>query len=281
MRFGFSRLNLGHLVFILFLSSCTSDSRQEISNHQTVLRIAVTTSMRDSGLLDELIPAFEVEREVRVDVIAVGSGAALKLGETGDIDVVLVHAREAEDRFLAAGHGVRREDVMYNMFEILGPTQDPANIRDSSPETALLKIAQTGQIFLSRGDDSGTYKCEMKLWENANLQPSWSGYLESGQGMGATLMMADEMSSYVLTDHGTYLKFKNQIDLVPLVVDSESLRNPYGIIVVDPQKIGHSANGLADEFVSYMISPQVQRTIKNFTIDNEQLFFPFHPAEDY
>jgi len=224
--------------------------------------------------LDVLVPIFEKEQGVRVDVIAVGTGAALKLGEAGDVDVVLVHAREAEDAFMEAGHGVRREDVMYNTFEILGPADDPAGIRGMEPAAALRKIAGGGQRFVSRGDDSGTHKRERKLWNDGGQRPQWDGYVESGQGMGATLTMADQMNGYVLSDRGTYLKFKNKIRLVPLVTSSESLRNPYGIMVVNPQKHSSIKGELAQSFVDFMISAEAQQLIRDYKIEGEQLFYP-------
>ena len=168
------------------------------------LLLATTTSTRDSGLLDLLLPPFEKQHQVRVDVIASGTGKALKLGEMGDVDVLFVHARQAEDAFMSAGHGIRREDVMFNTFELLGPPTDPAGVRGLEASAALQKIAAAGAPFLSRGDDSGTHKRELQLWQaNDKPLPDWPSYRESGQGMGATLTIADEKSAYVLTDRGT------------------------------------------------------------------------------
>lgn len=239
-----------------------------------VLRLAVTTSTRDSGLLDLLVPIFEREHRVRVDVIAVGTGAALKLGEAGDVDVVLVHARQAEDAFMAAAHGIRREDVMYNTFELLGPPNDPAGIRNLDPIVALQKIASAQQPFVSRGDESGTHIREKQLWEAAGERPAWDDYVESGQGMGATLTIADELNAYVLTDRGTYLKFKPKIRLIPLAAAAPPLRNSYGILVVNPQTHPGVRADLADAFVDFMISPQSQQRIRNYTIAGEPLFYP-------
>ncbi len=258
---------------IVMLAGC-GRSGTDAGGQTPVLRLAVTTSTRDSGLLDVLVPVFEKEHGVRVDVIAVGTGAALKLGEAGDVDVVLVHAREAEDAFMAARHGVRREDVMYNTFEILGPVDDPAGIRDMEPAAALTKIAVGGQRFVSRGDESGTHKREKKLWDDAKGRPQWDGYVESGHGMGATLTMADQMNAYVLSDRGTYLKFKKKIRLIPLVTSSESLRNPYGIMVVNPQKHPSIHSELAQTFVDFIISAAAQQLIRDYKIDGEQLFYP-------
>ena len=262
-------------LLILLLVGCSPGAQQHgDSADKSVLRLAVTTSTRDSGLLDVLVPTFEQRVGVRTDVIAVGTGAALKLGEAGDVDVVLVHAREAEQAFMEGSHGVRREDVMYNTFEILGPLDDPADIRASDPATALQTIATGGLRFVSRGDESGTNKREQRLWKSGGGRPDWSGYIESGQGMGATLMMADQMQAYVLSDRGTYLKFKKKIGLVPLVPSSERLRNPYGIMVVNPQK--HSSINVesAQAFVDFMISADAQQLIRDYRIDGEQLFYP-------
>lgn len=267
-------------LFVPLAVGCSTD------DSKGVLRLAVTTSTRDSGLLDVLTPVFEREQNVRVDVIAVGTGKALKLGEAGDVDVLLVHAREAEDAFMAGGHGVRREDVMYNTFEILGPPSDPMGIAKLQPAAALQKIAAGSHRFLSRGDDSGTHQRELLLWKKSGSRPQWKGYAESGQGMGATLIMADQMVAYVLTDHGAYLRFKKKIELVPLVSSSKDLMhpdlmNPYGVIVVNPKKHSSIRGDLADAFTDFIISPRAQRLIRDFTVDGEQLFFPLRlPQND-
>ncbi len=238
------------------------------------LRLATTTSTRDSGLLDRLLPPFQQQNDVRVEVIAVGTGKALKLGEMGDVDVLFVHARAAEDAFMNAAHGVRREDVMYNTFELLGPPDDPAHVKDRAVSDALQEIAASQVPFISRGDDSGTHKREMQLWEAIDIRPSWPAYQESGQGMGATLTIADEKSAYVLTDRGTYLNFRNRIDLVPLAAQSEDLRNPYGVIVVNPSKSRAVRDKLAHQFVDYLISPEAQQIIDEYRLAGEQLFVP-------
>ena len=261
-------------LLILLLAGCSLYAEHDNSARQSVLRLAVTTSTRDSGLLDVLVPVFEKQQGVRADVVAVGTGAALKLGEAGDVDVVLVHARDAEDAFMGASHGVRREDVMYNTFEILGPADDPAGIREMGPPAALQKIAADGQRFVSRGDESGTNNREKKLWNDGGGRPQWDAYAESGQGMGATLTMADQMNAHVLSDRGTYLRFRKKIRLVPLVTSSESLRNPYGIMVVNPKKHSRINGELARTFVDFMISAEAQQLILDYRIEGEQLFYP-------
>lgn len=269
-------------LMIALVAGCSSNvtDRKPESSGPAVLRLAVTTSTRDSGLLDALTPLFEKQHGARVDVIAVGTGAALKLGEAGDVDVVLVHARAAEDAFMAAGHGVRREDVMVNTFEILGPADDPGGVRELAPAAALQKLAEAKQRFVSRGDQSGTHQRELKLWQNGGGKPDWDGYVESGQGMGATLTMADQMNAYTLSDRGTYLKFKHKIGLVPLVGSSESLRNPYGIMVVNPQKHASVNDTLAHAFVDFMISRETQRLIRDYQIEGETLFSPLRLSEE-
>lgn len=261
------------LLLVIILPGCSTQAQPD--GDRAVLRVAVSTSTRDSGLLDQLVPLFEKEAKARVDIIAVGTGAALKLGQAGDVDVVIVHARDAEDAFMRAGHGVRREDLMYNTFQLLGPKNDPAGIRGiKDPAAALQRIAEQKSKFVSRGDESGTHQRETKLWNEAGGLPKWNGYIESGQGMGATLTMADQMNAYVLCDRGTYLKLRRRIGLVPLVSESPKLRNPYGILVVNP-KTHPKVNGpLAHRFVDFMISPKSRKIIRNYKIDGATLFVP-------
>ena len=280
LRFPMWRHRLLICCLLGALAGCDAQLDHEANSQRARLRLAVTTSTRDSGLLDELLPIFEYESGTRVDVLAVGTGAALKLGEDGEVDAVLVHAREAEDAFMAAGHGVRREDVMYNRFVILGPADDPAKVRESDAAVAFGKLADSQQRFVSRGDQSGTHKREHQLWQSVGRTPAWDGYIESGQGMGATLTMADQMQAYVLTDEGTYLRFKDKIDLVPLVTSSSMLYNPYGAMVVNPDKHDNVAADRANAFVDFLISPETQQRIRDFQICGRQLFFPMRlPSE--
>ena len=276
---------LALLLFLLSLSVqlLSGCSRGESSPGASggVLRMAVTTSTRDSGLLDELVPVFERVHGVRVDVIAAGTGKALTLGENGDVDLILVHARKAEEAFMAAGHGVRHEEVMQNTFEVLGPPSDPAGIGGMNATEALSNIAAGGERFVSRGDESGTHQRELVLWRADRERPQWEGYVENGDGMGATLVMADQMRAYVLSDRATYLKFRTKIDLIPLVETSRELLNPYGVIVVDPAKHERINERLAQRFVDFLISPPAQRMIGEFRIDGEQLFEPLRlPREN-
>jgi tungstate transport system substrate-binding protein len=258
------------IVVACLAASCMNDDAAPGAR----LRVAVTTSTRDSGLLDVLVPEFEQAYACRVDVVAVGTGRALKLGESGDVDVILVHARPAEDAFMAAGHGVRREDVMYNTFIVLGPSTDPADVAGLAPIEAMRRIAAGHHPFVSRGDDSGTHDRERRLWELGGGRSEWSGYIESGRGMGATLVMADQVGGYVLCDRGTYLRFRDKVELVPVVEAPDELLNPYGAIVVNPAKHPAIERELAERFVDFLVSEQGQRVIQDFRIDGEPLFHP-------
>lgn len=236
--------------------------------------MAVTTSTRDSGLLDDLLPVFERQSGIRVDVIAAGTGKALKLGAGGEVDVVLVHSRPDEDAFIAAGHGVRREDVMFNTFELLGPPADPAKVRGLPAVEALAVIAAAKQPLASRGDDSGTHKRELALWKQAGGRPDWDGYVESGQGMGRTLIMADQRQAYVLADRGTFRKLQAKLDLVPLAQQDKTLRNPYGILVVNPDKDTRINVAGAHRLADFFVSREIQQRIRAYQVEGESLFYP-------
>ena len=239
------------------------------------LRLATTTSTENSGLLAELIPPFEDRTGLKVDVIAVGTGQALKLGETGDVDLVLVHARASEDAFVAAGHGVDRRDVMHNDFLILGPSRDPAGVRDMGNAAEALKaIANRRESFISRGDDSGTHKKEKALWKQAGLSPKGRWYRDVGQGMGAVITMSDDMQAYTLADRGTYLSMKSKIALEVLVEGDPKLFNPYGIIAVNPAKHPHVNYNGAMRFIAWITSPEGQNIIGAVQREGQVLFYP-------
>ena len=238
------------------------------------LRLATATSTRDSGLLDQIIPKFEQQHGVRMEVIATGTGRAIKLGEAGDVDVLLVHAREAEEAFMAAGHGVRREAVMKNQFELVGPMDDPADVRGNDVVEALQKTANSKAKFVSRGDESGTHLRELEFWRQLEVQPSWDDYVETGQGMGATLMIAEQMKAYTLVDRATYLKFREKIELQPLIPQSDLLENPYSVLVVDPRKHPSVCANLAQQFAEFLIAPETQQLIADYQIDGQPLFVP-------
>ncbi len=268
--------------FCLLLTACGPGEPE-------VLRLATTTSTADSGLLDAILPDFEEAHNARVDVVAVGTGQAIELGEAGDADVILVHARAREDAFVAEGHGLNRADVMYNDFIVVGPADDPAGVTGTAlAADALAEIAASGATFASRGDDSGTHTKEMSLWEGSGDVPdptadAW--YQSLGQGMGETLLFADESGAYTLTDRGTYLSMKGEGNLpnLEIIVGGQSiadnadpaLLNPYGVIPVNPDK-GDINEELAQAFVEWITSAEIQEQIGEFGTDQfgQPLFYP-------
>jgi tungstate transport system substrate-binding protein len=257
------------------------------AGERQVLRLATTTSTADSGLLEAILPDFEQQHNAKVEVVAVGTGQALKLGENGDADVVLVHARAREDQFVAAGFGLNRRDVMYNDFIIVGPSADPAGIKDmTTAADALRAIAATGSTFASRGDDSGTHTKEISLWASIGMTPTaeLGGYKSLGQGMGETLITANEQQAYTLADRGTYLAMHDRLPELALLVGGDSIElnkdrallNPYGVIPVNPAKHPGINAALAEQFAAWMVSPEAQASIGAFGKDQfgQPLFFP-------
>ncbi len=239
------------------------------------LVMATTTSTENSGLLAELLPPFEEKFDVRVDVVAVGTGKAINLAQNGDADVILVHARPAEDKFVEEGYGVNRRDVMFNDFVILGPKDDPADIAGMKDAIAAYKkIAESKSEFISRGDDSGTNKKELSIWTKAAIRPEGSWYLETGQGMGASINVANEKEAYIMADRGTYLAYSGDIELEILVSGDEILFNPYGIIPVNPAMYSHLNYQMAMALVGYITSQQGQKIINEYTKYGKQLFHP-------
>jgi tungstate transport system substrate-binding protein len=232
----------------------------------STLLLATTTSTQDSGLLDVILPDFEKQYGVKVDVVAVGTGQALKLGEDGNADVVLVHARAREDAFMEANHGVRREDVMYNDFIIIGPESDPAGISGMTDAAeALKKVAAAEAAFISRGDESGTHTKELSIWKKAEIEPSGGWYVSAGQGMGEVLTIANEELAYTLSDRATYLaRLKEGLELEILVEGDKILFNPYGVIAVNPDKAPTIREDLANLFIDWIISVPVQEKIGEF-----------------
>lgn len=242
------------------------------------LVLATTTSTQDSGLLDVIIPDFEAEAGVDVDVIAVGTGQSLQLGADCNADVVLVHARAREDEFMAAGNGARREDVMFNDFVILGPAADPAGIQGmTDAAAAVTAVAERGSTFISRGDDSGTHTKEKSIWAKAGIEPAGDWYVSAGQGMGAVLTMANEQQAYTLSDRATYLaRTLEGTELVLLVEGDAALFNPYGIITVNPEKCPNVNQAAGEQFVEWIISVSTQEKIAAFGMDEfgQSLFTP-------
>src|SRR5215831_18296948 len=239
--------------------------------------VASTTSTQDSGLFGYLLPIFKQKTGIDVKVIAQGTGQALDTARRGDADVVFVHARPQEKKFLAEGFGVKRFDVMYNDFVLIGPKRDPAGIKGKDIETALKTIKEKAAAFVSRGDRSGTHVAELALWKLAGIdiaaaKGAW--YREIGQGMGAALNTANAMGAYVLSDRGTWISFKNKGDLAILVEGDKRLFNQYGVMLVNPEKYPHVKKDAGQAFIDWLISPEGQATIANYKIEGQQLFFP-------
>ncbi len=256
-------------------------------NQSSRLRLATTTSTADSGLLEAILPSFEQRYDATVEVIAVGTGQALKLGEAGDVDVLLVHAPQREAEFVANGFGAERRDVMYNDFIIVGPPFDPATLHTAaSAADAFGRIAATGALFTSRGDDSGTHIKEQAIWSQAGITPTRGShwYKSLGQGMGETLIVANELGAYTLTDRGTYLAMRDRLPNLQIAFGGatieenrdEALRNPYGVIIVNLARHGGKQNVLAETFADWITSPDVQASIGTFGVGRfgQPLFYP-------
>lgn len=242
-----------------------------------------TTSTEQSGLFGHILPLFEEKTGIDVRVVAVGTGQAIKNARNGDGDVLLVHSKPDEEKFVAEGYGVKRHDVMYNDFVIVGPKDDPAGVKGSrDAANALRKIAEAKAPFVSRGDDSGTHKAELKLWQLAGVEPaaaSGGWYREAGTGMGPTLNTAAGMDAYALTDRGTWLSFQNRGSLDILVQGDNRLFNQYGVIPIDPAKFPSVKAEAGQKFVDWLIGPEGQAAIASYKINGQQLFFPNAPAQ--
>lgn len=268
------------IIFSLALDACTPavDAPRAAPSHPNLI-LATTTSTQDSGLLDVLVPMFEEETGYTVKTVAVGSGQAMKMGEEGNADVLLVHAPASEEAFMEAGFGRNRALVMHNDFIIVGPASDPAGIHGMSVADALKAIIAAGATFVSRGDDSGTHKAELALWKKAGFDPrvappAW--YLETGQGMGASLTIASEKGAYILTDRATHLTSKGNLQLDTLVEGDHALLNVYHVITVNPDKWPKVNYEGAIAFSQFMIAPETQAVIAEFGKDKfgQPLFFP-------
>lgn len=275
-----SLLLLVVFMMTLFVGCNKQESKapsQDVKPAAKELKLATTTSTQDSGLLDVLLPEFEKDTNYKVKVIAVGSGQAIEMGEAGDVDVLLVHSRKAEDKFVADGFGVDRRDVMYNDFLVIGPKEDPAGIKGSKDAVkAFASIAQKQNAFISRGDDSGTHKKELGIWEKAAVKPAGTWYIESGQGMGDTFRMADEKKAYTLIDRATYLALKDKYKLEIMIEGDKSLLNPYGVIPVNPKKFPKVDYEGATKFAEWLTSEKGQKMIGEFGVKEfgQQLFVP-------
>ena len=247
---------------------------QAVARAQTTLVMASTTSTEQSGLFGHLLPAFKAASGLDVKVVALGTGQALDMGRRGDADVLFVHDPVAEEKWVADGFGLQRWPVMYNDFVLIGPGNDPAQVRGKDIAQALQKIAQSQAAFVSRGDKSGTHAAELRYWAMAGTSHMGAGYKACGCGMGPALNMAASMGAYVLADRGTWLSFKNRADLAVLVQGDERLFNPYGVIAVNPAKHPHVKVKEAQRFIDWVTSPAGQAHIAAYKIGGEQLFFP-------
>jgi len=263
------------LIFSLSLILVGANASAQDDDAQRLI-LATTTSTYDSGLLDYILPDFEATYNADVDVISVGTGQAIALGESGDADVLLVHARAREDAFVEAGHGLIRYDVMYNDFIIVGPSEDPAGIRGMTVATeALAKIAESGASFVSRGDDSGTHTKELSVWEAAAITPEGDWYISSGQGMGEVLTMSAEMQGYTLSDRATYLARESEGLALEILVEGDPiLFNPYGVIPVNPELHPNVNAEMAQAFAHWIISLPTQDLIASFQVNGSPLFTP-------
>ena len=242
------------------------------------ITVASTTSTQNSGLYEHILPNFTTRTGIAVRIVAVGTGQAIKLARNGDADVLFVHHKASEERFVADGFGVERFDVMYNDFVLVGPKADPAGVRDAADTSdALARIAAANSPFTSRGDNSGTHKKERELWQVAEVNvstQSGSWYRETGSGMGATLNTAAGMDAYVLTDRATWFKFKNRGTLEILTEDDERMFNQYGVILVNPARHPHIKHDLGQAFIDWLLSKDGQSAIGAYRLEGQQAFFP-------
>ncbi len=239
------------------------------------ITLASTTSTEQSGLFAHIIPVFRNSTGIDVRVVAVGTGQAFAIARRGDADALLVHDRDGEDEFVARGYGQERQDVMYNDFILIGPSQDPAAVAGADNIVdALQRIAGARVPFVSRGDDSGTYRAERRIWELAGISPSGSWYRALGSGMGPTLNTAAGMDAYVLADRGTWLSFGNRQNLTVLFEGDETLFNPYGSVLINPERHPHLKHDLAEIWHRWLISDEGQAAIASFTLRGEPVFFP-------
>ena len=267
-------LNRRHLVAAVAALALTATPA--LAQDKSIV-VSSTTSTQDSGLFGHILPLFKQKTGIDVKVVSQGTGQALDTGRRGDSDVVFVHARAQEEKFVAEGNGVKRNPVMYNDFVIIGPKNDPAGIKGKDVATALKTIKDKQANFISRGDRSGTHSAELNLWKEAGIdiaKDKGPWYREIGQGMGAALNMASASNNYVLTDRGTWLSFKNKGNLAIVVEGDKKLFNQYGVILVNPQKHPSVKKELGQQFIDWLTSPEGQRAIAEYKIEGQQLFFP-------
>jgi tungstate transport system substrate-binding protein len=270
-------LKLKHAVALGLTAAALLAGQHVVAQDKSIV-VASTTSTQDSGLFGHLLPLFKAKTGIEVRVISQGTGQALDTARRGDADVVFVHAKSQEEKFVADGFGVKRSPVMYNDFVLIGPKSDPAKVNGSKDiAAALVKIKNAGAPFISRGDKSGTHSAELNLWKVAGIDIAadkgpW--YRDIGQGMGAALNTASASNAYVLADRGTWLSFKNRGDLVISVEGDKRLFNQYGVILVNPAKHAHVKKELGQAFIDWLVSPEGQKAISDYKINGEKLFFP-------
>jgi tungstate transport system substrate-binding protein len=262
---------------LLALAAALSVHASALAQDKSIV-VASTTSTQDSGLFVHILPLFKAKTGIEVKVVAQGTGQALDTARRGDADVVFVHAKSAEEKFLAEGQGVRRYPVMYNDFVLIGPKSDPAGVKGTMDSVAALKaIKDKSAALVSRGDRSGTHQAELKLWNSAGIdigteKGPW--YKDVGQGMGAALNTASAADAYVLSDRGTSLSFKNKANLLVVVEGDKRLFNQYGVMLVNPEKHRTVKKELGQQFIDWLISPEGQKAIADYKIDGQQLFYP-------
>ncbi len=283
---------------VAMMVGCTFSTASSPLPSQQRLRVATTTSLYDTGLWEYLEPMFEEKYDVELDIMYAGTGKALEYGRRGDVDIITVHFKAREEQFVAEGYGVQRVPFAYNYFLIMGPAADPAGIKGLSPEEAFKKLIREGtenpkQVkFVSRGDESGTHAKEKAIWQKAGYdyegiqESSWArakdgGYLEAGAGMGQILMMASTEQAYTLTDIGTYLAYKGKLELVPIIDKGDILLNIYSAIAVNPEKVPGAKIDMANNLISFLVSPEIQELIGNYGTKEygRQLFTPYTSAE--
>jgi tungstate transport system substrate-binding protein len=264
--------------YILKMSAVTvlAFSTIGLSHAQKSITLSSTTSTEQSGLFKHLLPAFEKKTGIQVKVVAVGTGQALDIGRRGDADVVMVHDKVAEEKFVSEGFAEKRIEVMYNDFVLIGPKADPAKARGKDIQAALQKVASSKSTFISRGDKSGTHAAELRYWKAAGVEvsPTQSWYKETGSGMGPALNTASGMNGYILSDRATWLTFKNRGDLAILVEGDPRLFNQYGVMLVSPSKHPHVKKADGQAFIDWIISSEGQQTIASYKVEGQQSFFP-------
>lgn len=275
---------------ISLLAGCGETKKDEVTEKDNVTKkseveengsiiLSTTTSTQDSGLLDFILPKFKEETGIEVKVVAVGTGKAIEMGENGEADILLVHAKASEEEFVKEGHGTERKDVMYNDFVLVGPKSDPIKLKEKFPKdikASLKTISETKTPFVSRGDDSGTHKKELEIWKSAEITPGSEWYIETGNGMSDTLKIASEKGAYTLTDRATYLSLKDTLELEIVVEGDQGLFNQYGIIPVNPDKNDQINESGAKTFMDWLLSDQTQKLIGEFGKEKygQPLFVP-------